>query len=171
MGSLPIMGIFGDHNEGKRATTAAAMTCFLLYMLSCRTLGRVLHPAGDFLHYLISREEGNPQFSVNAAMSFYSFKPLRCHRGQTGKQPNLQRGKDQRRSFSRSAEKYTADEHGGQKRSQKCGSDQQEHVPHNAFVAVHRPRPFGQIGVVATSVNTHITHACTLPASVSGSHF
>lgn len=33
MGSLPIMAIFGDHNEAKRVTATAAMTRFPLLLL------------------------------------------------------------------------------------------------------------------------------------------
>lgn len=165
------MGIFGDHNEAKRATTTAAMTRFRLHPLSCGPSGRVLHPVGDFLPYLISQEAGNPQLSGNAATSFVSFKPLRCQRGRRGKNGPFTR-LDQRRSFSRSAEKHAADEPGGQKRSQTCGSDQQEHVPQPGSVAVRGPGPVVQLGlVVYICKHTRHTHARTLPASVSGWDF
>lgn len=170
MGSLPIMGIRGGHNEAKRATTTAAVTRFPLRLLGCRTSGSVLHPVGDFLPYLISREAGNSRFSVNAATSFFSLTPRGRQRGQTGKQSPEQRGKARLRSFSRSAGKRGADVHGGQKRSQKCASDQQEHVSQNVFCGRTRTRagpavwPFCYIRKQTRLTHTHTrTHARMRP--------
>lgn len=162
MGSLPIMAIFGDH-KGQACDSHGCNDA----LPSSSSSGCVLHPVGDFLRYLISGEAGNLQFSVNAATSFLSFKLLRRQRAQTGKQ----RGKARPRTFSRFAGKCTADVHGGQKRSQKCGSDQQEHVPQIVFVAAHGPGLVMQAGFFDTSVNTHVVHARTLPACASGLHF
>lgn len=42
MGPLPIMGVFGDYNEAKRATTAAAVTCFPLSAVELKDASFIL---------------------------------------------------------------------------------------------------------------------------------
>lgn len=135
MGSLPIMGIRGGHNEARRATTTAAVTRFP--SASARLWDVRKRPSScwglsPLSHFTRSRKLA--VFCKRGDVTFLLSANGGTSTGADGKTAPLSSGgKARLRSFSRSAGKRGADVHGGQKRSQKCASDQQEHVSQNVF--------------------------------------